>query len=125
MSNTYKINIYFKGKEKPLILTDDITKEHPYMDTIEYFKDVMHGDNKIITLDFANDYAIFNAKNVDYVTVSKPHLDDKDDITLIDGDKSDTSKEIIIDADESANEEVAEDDEVFNNDSDDITVVED
>jgi len=126
MSNTYKINIYFKGKEKPLILTDNISKENPYRNTIEYFKDVMRGDNKVITIDFANDYAIFNAKDVNYVTISKPQLDEEDDITLLDENNDQVDeKEIIIDSGENGNEEVAEDDEVFNNDSDDITIVED
>jgi len=86
MDSKFKICIYLKGREKPIILTDVITPEHTYQETVKFFQEELKGDNKIITLEFSNDNFVFNTRDLECVVVSKPSLDNLSLVT--DGDIS-------------------------------------
>lgn len=127
MSN-YKVCIYFKGKEKPLILTDAITKDFTYDDSVKYFTDILKNENKVITLDFSNDIVIFNCKDVDAIKVSKPILNET--IVTTDDEDVDISVEegkFIKDEKLKTEFDTAEedDDEVFDSADSKIEIVED
>jgi hypothetical protein len=120
MSSEYKICIYFRGKEKPVILTDYSTKDAPYSDTIDFFTNVLKGENTVSVIDFANDNLVFNHRDVECVKVSKPELPEE---SLVAADEEDVISE------ESKNDDFEEDvtkddeEEVFGEDND-IEVVE-
>lgn len=85
MSN-FRVCIYFKTKEKPVIITDSINKDFTYEDSVNFFKDVLKGENKVVTIDFPNDTLVFNCKDVDVVKISKPELGD----TIVADDEHDS-----------------------------------
>ena len=85
MSN-FRVCVYFKTKEKPVIITDSISKDFTYDDSVNFFKDVLKGENKVVTIDFPNDTLVFNCKDVDVVKISKPELGD----TIVADDEHDS-----------------------------------
>jgi hypothetical protein len=121
MSSEYKICIYFRGKEKPVILTDYSTKDSPYSDTLDFFTDVLKGENKVSVMDFANDNLVFNHRDVESVKISKPELPEES-LVAVDEDDEVISDE---DNDTPSEEEVTKEDEeeVFGEETD-IEVVE-
>ena len=105
MSSKYKICIYMKNREKPIILTDVINKDNTYKDTVDFFGNSLDGKSKTVVLDFINDNVVLNIKDIDSVVISKPNLDDVD---LISSDMED--EEVVnLSDDESINTEDEED----------------
>jgi len=123
MSSSFRICIYFKTKEKPVIITDNTNKDFTYEDSINFFKDVMKGENKVVTLDFPNDTLVFNCKDVDIVKISKPELGD----TIVASDDHDSLMTEAPNLNIKSEEPDAEDesDESFEDDKEVIGVVED
>lgn len=130
MKATYKTCIYLKGREKPIIVTDKTSEDNTYLDTVNFFHESLTGENKVVTINSFNDHIILNLKDIEAVVVSKPMLDDVDAITIIeesedDNDNSNVSEDSPIAETVTDDSDTPEDEEVFNNDSDDINVVED
>ena len=126
MKATYKTCIYLKGREKPIIVTDKTSEDNTHADTVQFFHDALTGDNKVVTINSFNDNIILNLKDIEAVIVSKPTIDDMDEINVLDEESDlNTPTEDIIPTSMVTDNETPEDEEVFNNDSDDITVVED
>ena len=129
MASKYKICIYLKGKEKPIILTDVVSKENTYQDTVEYFFDAKKEKDKLLTLDFNNDNVILNTSDIDAVVISKPVIDTanlvtvEEDIEILDeADDAQPEKfsvDEVIDTDEISEEDEAS---VFDSAGDSIGV---
>lgn len=131
MKATYKTCIYLKGREKPIIVTDKPSEDNSHSDTVDFFHEALSGENKVVTINSFNDHIILNLKDIEAVIVSKPALDDVDDISVLDESDDDVDindesiTEEVVPSKETTDDAVPEDEEVFNNDSDDIEVVED
>lgn len=123
MKNEYKICIYFFNKEKPLIITDVSSKESPYIDTIKQFEKILERRNNITTLEFAHDIITFNDKDVESVKISKPELNEADLVVSTDAPSNAKPLGLSIKSEDGKVED-DEGDEVFEDDSTDIQVVE-
>ncbi len=123
MSSSYRICIYLKSKEKPVIITDNTSKDFTYEDCVNFFKNVLKGENKVVTLDFPNDTLMFNCKDVEFAKISKPEIGD----TIVADDEHDSilsaQPNLNIKSEEKEQEE--SDDESFENEEEVIGVVED
>ena len=98
MTKDIKIAVYFKNREKPIILTDTITAEDTYENKLDYFHKLLNGEDKIMTIDFLKDNFIFNAKDIQSVVISKPELTTDTDLIVTDEEDNDLglSKDEII-----------------------------
>ena len=123
MKATYKTCIYLKGREKPIIVTDKTSEDNTHADTVNFFHEALSGENKVVTINSFNDHIVLNLKDIEAVVISKPTLDDMDEINVL--DEKETPIENTLITEEAADNEVPDNEEVFNNDSNDITVVED
>lgn len=125
MNPKFKICIYLKGREKPIILTDVVTAETPYNDTISFFQDALKGDNKIVTLDFSNDNVILNLKDIETVVISKPTIDTLNLVTVDDSDeKQELPKPLPLATKSEETIEANTEDDVFGDDKGGIEIVE-
>ena len=129
MSSEFKICIYLKNREKPIILTDVINKDNLHSDVIERFQNIMSSkDEKLHTLDFNNDILLVLNRDIESIKISKPIVNDLEmSIEAVaesnDIDNKLNDEDIVIKKDEESLEGENENDEIFNNTDDDIEVI--
>lgn len=95
MKNDIKIAVYFKNREKPVILTDSVTAEDTYDNKVEFFHKLLSSENKILTVDFLKDNFIFNASDVQSIVISKPELNPDTDLIVNDDNDMDMTRDEI------------------------------
>ena len=129
MKKDIKIAVYFKNREKPIILTDTITAEDTYENKLDYFHKLLNGEDKIMTIDFLKDNFIFNAKDIQSVVMSKPELTTDTDLIVTDEDDDlGLSRDEIIEAKpldlgKNESEDNVDDLDADNDDSESVEVV--
>jgi hypothetical protein len=89
MNKDIKIAVYFKNREKPIILTDTITNEDTYENKLDFFHKLLNGEEKITTIVFLKDNFIFNTKDIQSVVISKPELTTDTDLIVTDEEDDD------------------------------------
>lgn len=74
MNNRIKICIYFKNREKPVILSDVLNQETTFESILKTFQDLFASESRTVVLEFANDYILLNTKDVETIVISKPTI---------------------------------------------------
>ncbi len=131
MNKDIKIAVYFKNREKPIILTDTITNEDTYENKLDFFHKLLNGEEKITTIDFLKDNFIFNTKDIQSVVISKPELTTDTDLIVTDEEDDDlalSKSEIIeskpLDLGKNEDEDNVDDLDADKDDSESVEVVE-
>lgn len=89
MANDVKINIYLKGREKPITFHDKTTDDDTFQEKVNYFFDMLTKKKKgVAVIDFSDDNLVIPMEQIEFAIVTKPRLDESQSILDIEEEKT-------------------------------------